>query len=178
MNPCSHFGESTPSLGTCPCSSNCQCQQGLVGSSLGGGSCWKTNSSRHVQLSDFEVKSVQGYEALGAEIGRLVETKQAAYGDSFGKSGKVVEILYPNGIPPEKLGDALTIIRVIDKLFRISTDKDALGESPWRDVAGYAILSVKRDADRKAYLSQGGKEPTGSIGIGHTAPADSLLTKK
>ncbi len=84
------------------------------------------------------------YELLGKEIGRLVNTKQAAYGDSFGKCGDVMRILYPEGIPPEKLGDALAVVRVLDKLFRIATDRDALGETPWRDVAGYALLSAAR----------------------------------
>lgn len=88
------------------------------------------------------------YEKLGAEIGRLVEQKQAAYGDAFGKSGEVLRILYPTGIPPEKLDDAAAIIRVLDKLFRIATDRDALGESPWRDIAGYALLGAAR-AERK-----------------------------
>lgn len=84
------------------------------------------------------------FAALGAEIGRLVETKQRAYGSSFSKAGRVLLELYPSGIPPEKLPDALTIVRVVDKLFRIATDRDALGESPWRDIAGYALLSVAR----------------------------------
>ena len=84
------------------------------------------------------------YEELGAEIGALVAEKQAAYGDSFTKSEAVLRVLYPDGVPPEKLGDALTVVRVIDKLFRIATDRDALGESPWRDIAGYALLSVAR----------------------------------
>lgn len=84
------------------------------------------------------------FAALGAEIGRLVETKQRAYGNSFGRAGDVLLALYPSGIPPEKLPDALTIVRVVDKLFRIATDRDALGESPWRDIAGYALLSVAR----------------------------------
>lgn len=84
------------------------------------------------------------YPEIGAQIGALVETKQAAYGDSFGKSGEVMRILYPDGIPPEKMDDALAVVRVLDKLFRIATDRDALGESPWRDVAGYALLSVRR----------------------------------
>lgn len=88
------------------------------------------------------------YEKLGAEIGRLVEQKQAAYGDAFGKSGEVLRVLYPNGIPPEKLDDAAAVIRVLDKLFRIATDRDALGESPWRDIAGYALLGAAR-AERK-----------------------------
>ena len=84
------------------------------------------------------------YRDLGAAIGELVETKQAAYGDSFGKSGDVMRILYPNGIGTAQLDDALTVVRVLDKLFRIATDRDALGESPWRDVAGYALLATKR----------------------------------
>lgn len=90
------------------------------------------------------------YGDLGLAIGELVEEKQAAYGDSFGKSGAVMRILYPDGISPEKLDDALTVVRVLDKLFRIATDRDALGESPWRDVAGYALLSVKRIEDARA----------------------------
>lgn len=84
------------------------------------------------------------YEQIGASIGALVTEKQAAYGDSFGKSGDVMRLLYPDGISPEKLDDALTVVRVVDKLFRIATKRDAFGESPWRDVAGYALLSVKR----------------------------------
>jgi hypothetical protein len=85
------------------------------------------------------------YAKIGRDVGRLVAEKQAAYGDSFGKSGAVLRALYPNGISAEQLDDALTITRVIDKLFRIATDKDALGESPWRDVAGYALLAIRRD---------------------------------
>lgn len=88
------------------------------------------------------------YEEIGSSIGKLVTEKQKAYGDSFGRAGKIIEILYPNGIPVEKLEDALTIIRVIDKLFRIATKRDAFGENPWRDIAGYAILSIKRQEDK------------------------------
>ena len=84
-----------------------------------------------------------------AEIGKLIAEKQQAYGGSFGKSGAIVRVLYPDGIPLDKLDDALTVIRIIDKLFRIATDRDALGESPWRDIAGYAILSVARLASTK-----------------------------
>lgn len=88
---------------------------------------------------------VSQYEELGSSIGKLVSEKQQAYGDSFGKAGKILAILYPEGIPLAKLDDALTVVRVVDKLFRIATDKDALGESPWRDICGYALLSVARE---------------------------------
>lgn len=86
------------------------------------------------------------YETLGAEIGRLVQEKQAAYGSSFQKAGDIMRILYPEGISPEKMDDALTIVRMLDKMFRIASDKDAFGESPYRDLAGYSLLGAKRSA--------------------------------
>lgn len=93
------------------------------------------------------------YQEIGAEIGELVTEKQAAYGNSHGKAGAVMEILYPEGIPLDQFDDALTVVRVIDKLFRIATDRDALGESPWRDIAGYALLSVKRLEDQPKFYN-------------------------
>jgi hypothetical protein len=89
------------------------------------------------------------YATLAAQVAATVERKNKAYGDSFGKSGAVLAILYPAGIPLDAYGDALTIVRVVDKLFRIATDRDALGESPWQDIAGYALLAVRRvEADK------------------------------
>jgi hypothetical protein len=85
------------------------------------------------------------YHSLAREVAVTVIEKQAAYGDSFGRSGEVLRILYPDGISQAAMPDALTIVRVIDKLFRVATKKDALGESPWRDVMGYALLAVRRD---------------------------------
>jgi hypothetical protein len=73
-----------------------------------------------------------------------VQTKQAAYGDSVGRSGQILRVLYPGGVPVEALFDALLVVRVLDKLSRIATDRDALGESPWRDIAGYALLGSER----------------------------------
>ena len=84
------------------------------------------------------------FSRLGREIGELVADKQEAYGDSFGKAGEVMRILYPAGISPSQMDDALAVVRVIDKLFRVATDRDALGESPWRDIVGYALLGVAR----------------------------------
>ena len=83
------------------------------------------------------------FEKIGQEIGKLVDEKQIAYGDSFGKSGKILEILYPNGIKANQYDDMLALVRIIDKLFRIATDKDALGENPFQDIAGYGLLGSK-----------------------------------
>ena len=82
------------------------------------------------------------YENIAKEIGKLVDQKNAAYGSSFAESHKILSVLYPNGIKPEQYTDALAIVRVLDKLFRIANQKNAFGESPWKDIAGYAILGV------------------------------------
>lgn len=84
------------------------------------------------------------YESLGKEIGAVVQQKQQAYGDSFGKSGNVLRQLYPDGIKPEQYDDALCIVRIVDKLFRIATDKNAFGESPYLDICGYGLLGAAR----------------------------------
>lgn len=90
-----------------------------------------------------------GLRDIAKEIGALLETKRSAYGNSFAHSGHIMRILYPNGVSHEQLDDALAITRIIDKLFRVATNRDALGESPWRDIAGYAILATQRvEAER------------------------------
>jgi len=82
------------------------------------------------------------FEETAERIGKLVAEKNVAYGSSFSQAHKILEVLYPQGIAPHQFTDALAIIRVVDKLFRIATKKDAFGESPWQDIAGYAILGV------------------------------------
>lgn len=82
---------------------------------------------------------------IANEIGSLVSEKNLAYGDSFSRCCEVMKVLYPSGIPPEKYTDALLMVRIIDKLFRIANKKDAFGESPWGDIAGYGILGCSKD---------------------------------
>lgn len=84
------------------------------------------------------------WEKTGLAVGKLVASKQLAYGDSFGKAGDVMRILYPTGISHAQMPDALTVVRILDKLFRVATDRDALGESPWSDIEGYANLAATR----------------------------------
>lgn len=92
---------------------------------------------------------VSEFEKIGLAMGRLVTEKNRAYGDSFGpKSAAFLQLLWPNGIPVESYEDAQAIMRVFDKLCRIATDKDAFGESPWRDITGYGILGVAYDNAR------------------------------
>ncbi len=84
------------------------------------------------------------YEEEGQKIGKLVDKKNHAYGNSFSLSGNILKALYPKGVKPEQYDDLLALIRVIDKIFRIATDRDALGETPWVDIAGYAILRARQ----------------------------------
>ena len=84
------------------------------------------------------------YESLGSHIGASVLAKQKAYGDSFGRAGPIMRILYPDGISLDKMDDALVVVRIIDKLSRIATHRDAFGEDPFRDIAGYGLLAVAR----------------------------------
>lgn len=83
------------------------------------------------------------YETIGREIGKLTDEKNAAYGDSAAKGSTFIKLLYPDGIKPEQYGDVLFLIRDFDKSMRIATRKDAFGENPWKDKAGYAILMCR-----------------------------------
>jgi hypothetical protein len=82
------------------------------------------------------------FEKLGLKVGKVVTEKNVAYGDSFAKSGEILKTLYPNGVQPEQYIDFLCIVRIIDKLFRISNRKDAFSESPYADMAGYSLLGL------------------------------------
>lgn len=94
-------------------------------------------------------KKSNQFEAMGQELGALVDEKQKAYGDSVGKADKIIRILYPGGIGPADISGVLLVVRILDKLSRIATDRDALGEEPWKDIAGYGLLGMKMVADEK-----------------------------
>lgn len=85
------------------------------------------------------------FSQIGRSVGNVVKEKNDAYGDAFSESCKIIDVLYPTGIKPHQYKDFLSIIRIIDKLFRIANKKDAFEESPWEDIAGYAILSMWRE---------------------------------
>lgn len=79
------------------------------------------------------------YESVGAAVGRLLDEKQKNYGDSFHRCHRVLEVLYPDGIPVTQYVNVLWFARVLDKMFRLAKGApDA--EDPIRDIAGYALL--------------------------------------
>lgn len=92
------------------------------------------------------------FKKLGEELGTLVESKQHQYGDAITKSRRILEVLYPNGLPVYVYADALLIVRVLDKLSRIAQrgvdGRDLGGESPWGDLAGYGLLGLAKDENQ------------------------------
>lgn len=90
------------------------------------------------------------------ELGQLVTEKQRQYGDAAAKSAAIMRALYPSGIAPHQMGDALLTVRVLDKLSRIAQrgpdGKDLGGESPWKDISGYGLLGWAKDEPEKINL--------------------------
>ena len=89
------------------------------------------------------------YEKVALEIGNLLEEKGKKYGNSFSRSGFVLRELYPNGISLNQYDDMLAIIRIIDKFFRIANNNIQDEEDPWRDIAGYSILCLEKNLNKK-----------------------------
>ena len=83
------------------------------------------------------------YEKIGKELGALCDKKQESYGNSFGVSEEFLKLLYPDGMQPSQYQDVLTLARIFDKCMRIANRKDAFGESPYKDIAGYAMLGYE-----------------------------------
>ena len=90
------------------------------------------------------------FEQIGTEVGALVARKNAAYGSSFETAGAALQLLFPQGIPPERMQDALLLARIWDKLSRIAHAPEALSEDPYEDIAGYGILGSAITKSRKA----------------------------
>lgn len=93
---------------------------------------------------------MKNFEKIAKQVGQLTQNKNQAYGDSFSQACDVLSVLYPSGVQPSQYKDMLAVVRVIDKLFRIANKKDAFGESPWRDICGYALLGIANDESFKS----------------------------
>jgi hypothetical protein len=90
-----------------------------------------------------EMRGYNRYEETALSVAKVVSKKNTQYGSSFDKTPEIMKILYPNGIPVDAYHNALTIVRVIDKLSRISNG-DQGEESAWSDICGYSILALCR----------------------------------
>jgi len=93
------------------------------------------------------------YSETGRKVGEVVEEKQKLYGDSYGKSGNVLKILYPEGVLPQQYEDLLFVTRMLDKLFRFTSGTPAnrleQDESPVGDMVGYCLLEMRKELKRR-----------------------------
>jgi hypothetical protein len=99
---------------------------------------------------------------LATDLGQLCESKQAAYGDSIGKSAQVLAILYPHGLTPKQYLDAILAARIFDKLARKAQGADPHGESPYLDAAGYALKGLQHHS-REVHAGCNTSAPTQAV---------------
>lgn len=99
------------------------------------------------------VGTIGKYELEGKNLGRLVDEKQAAYGDSIAQTEKLMQVFlsrYEEGntykIPKSLLNHILLQVRIIDKQNRIFSNPagDLMAESPYKDIAGYGLLGNRK----------------------------------
>lgn len=105
-----------------------------------------------IERSNEEMKGIllQGareiglFPEIGLRIGILVASKQAQYGDSISSMGPILRHLYPDGISADQYDDLGLIVRIIDKIKRITLGNGQGGEDAWSDIAGYGLLGSAR----------------------------------
>lgn len=82
------------------------------------------------------------YEIID-EIKETLEFKNREYGDTPLKTQKILEVLYPSGIPTSAYQDVLLLVRILDKLCRIANGCGSIGKhDAYLDIAGYGVLGV------------------------------------
>ena len=111
------------------------------------------------QLHD-EIKS------LTFEYGDFLIGKDKKYGDAYSKMAACMKIMFPEGLPVDRMDDAAYMYQIFQKLGRIATDSKEEDEDPWKDIAGTAFhAQAKRNINRR-------------IKMGRTLVKDSTWKKK
>ena len=102
------------------------------------------------------------FEDAGTRIGKLVQEKNKVYGNAFATCAEALFLLYPDGVHPSQYRDMLALVRIWDKMMRIATDRDALGESPFGDIAGYGLLGLVAVEEEQRSAAAPGDPDAGS----------------
>lgn len=92
---------------------------------------------------DHNLDLMSKWKDLGTKLGETVAHKNRCYGDAHIKTGEILEILYPHGIPKCYYHRVLLMVRICDKLCRISVAAPEDVEDPFMDIAGYGLLGAK-----------------------------------
>jgi hypothetical protein len=90
------------------------------------------------------------YEHEAQKIASIVIEKRQAYGKkSLEQVEAIISILYPTGITSQDYPKVLTIIRLLDKITRLTTANKEDKEDAWTDIAGYALRTIVRNKEIK-----------------------------
>ena len=89
---------------------------------------------------DPDIEARELFQQVGGSVADLLTQKRISYGDSYSLSTHILALLYPHGITTLDYGNLLAILRIVEKLFRAAKSSDPDGESPFFDIAGYAML--------------------------------------
>ena len=87
---------------------------------------------------------------IATKIAKLVEEKQKQYGNAVGAAGAILKELYPDGIKPEQYGDLALIVRMLDKISRITKGNGKGDEDSWSDLIGYSLLGKANVQNRRS----------------------------
>jgi len=99
-------------------------------------------------FDNFNISKDNKYEKLAVEVAKIVKDKNEKYGDSYNDVPKILEFMYPNGIPITSYSDAMFVVRILDKLKRIATKNDKDGENPFKDITGYGLLALSQQEEK------------------------------
>lgn len=80
-------------------------------------------------------------------LAEFIQTKDAEYGQTYDKAGKILEILLPDGISPDKYNTISIYWRLIEKIARgLNTNDDI---DIWRDIVGLGLNGLKIYDEKK-----------------------------
>jgi len=125
---------------------NGECEYYLSEEEYKNSDAYLSDQNYDIPLCPTKIKNLKNqsiFEKLAEATGKLVTEKNAAYGDSVRTSGKIMQLLYPEGIAFDQIPVALLTVRVLDKLSRIANDPSYGGEDPAQDITGYGLLLME-----------------------------------
>lgn len=81
------------------------------------------------------------FEEIGRSRGKLLDSKQKQYGsEAIPAVEEMMKILFPQGIPSEKIGESILISRILEKLCRITFGDGSGDEDAFADIQGYGMI--------------------------------------
>lgn len=87
-----------------------------------------------------DISKLSKFEQAALDIGKIVATKNAEYGNSAIESGDILKVLYKDVINTDTT-NMLLVTRILDKLSRISHAKDSKTVlDAMLDICGYGLI--------------------------------------